>query len=187
MVGHNTNEAPFFTRPDLLSNTDLAAFIKTTYIGATQSTVDYVLNTLYPAVYDGTYPWRSPLERTFNLVSDSSFVCNTNYLNKAFNNQTYAYEFQVPPAFHGFDVPYTFYNGQGTNLSTGLIAPVAEGMQAYITNFVQTGNPNGPGVPPFPIQGKNASMNGLNVTGFTPQIDPTVNVRCTWWQKAQYY
>ncbi len=42
------------------------------------------------------------------IIQESSFVCNNFYLNTAFGNQTYAYEFQVPPAFHGFDVVSKF-------------------------------------------------------------------------------
>ena len=187
MDGHNTHEAPFFTPPNVLSNSDLSVWIKQTFAGISSQALNYIITQLYPPIYDGSKGYGSPLERTMTIIADSSFTCNNNYLNKAFKNQTYAYEFQVPPAFHGFDVPYTFYNGQGSNPSAGLFAPVAEVMQGYLTNFVANGNPNGPGLPPFPIQGMNASMNGLNLTSISPQRDPTANSRCAWWQKALYY
>ena len=187
LVGHNTNEAPSFTPPYIQSNSQLRALIDGNYPGIPTASLNYILNTLYPAVYDGTYGYRSILERLFLLIGESSFTCNTNYINKAYHNQTYAYEFEVPPALHGFDVQYTFYNGQGTSLSAGLLAPVAEAHQAYITNFVKTSNPNGPGVPNFPMQGMNASMNGLNITGIMTKRDPTSNPRCAWWQKQLVY
>lgn len=187
MVGHNAQEAPLFTPPYVTTDADVQEWAKISFPGASQQVLDYIVETLYPAVYDGSQPYSTPLERTIRITSDSAFVCNTNYINKAFKNQTYAYEFQVPPALHGLDVAYTFYQGQGTNLSAGLIAPVAEVMQGYITNFVKNGNPNGPGLPNFPVQGANSSMQGINATYIQPQMDDTANARCAWWQKALYY
>jgi carboxylesterase type B len=187
LVGHNTNEAPFFTPPYVQTNDQFRAYLQQTYPSIPVQSLDYIVNTLYPPVYDGSHGYRNILQRLFLMIGESVFTCNTNYINKAYDNATFAYEFQVPPAFHGFDVPYTFYNGQGTNISQGLFAPIAEAHQAYITNFVKSGNPNGPGVPIFPRQGKNASMNGLNYTGITTQRDPTSNPRCAWWQKALLY
>ena len=141
---------------------------------------------LYPAVFDGTYPWTNGFERTFTLIKESIFSCNTHYLNLAYDNQTYAYQFEVPPAFHGEDVAYTYYNNDG--VSASVIAPaVAQVLQGYLTNFAMTGNPNGAGLPVFPMQGTNSSMNGLNVTGVTQQMDDSANQRCNWWQKALYY
>jgi len=187
MVGHNTHEAPSFTLPIIQTDNELRAWARLVFPGISDPIVDYLVETLYPAVYDGSYPYSSPIDRIIRVVNDAAFVCNTNYMNKAFKNQTWAYEFQVPPALHGMDVSYTFYMGQGTNLSAGLIAPVAEAMQGYITNFAKNGNPNGPGLPFFPIQGANATMLGINATYIEPQTDDTSNSRCAWWQKALYY
>lgn len=187
MVGHNAQEAPFFTSPDVRTDDDLRAWVPLIYPGASDEIVDYIVETLYPAVYDGSQPYSNPIDRSILITSDVAFVCNTNYINKAFKNQTWAYEFQVPPALHGLDIPYTFYQGQGTNLSVGLIAPVAEAFQGYITNFVKNGDPNGLGLPHFPIQGTNASMQAINATYIQPQADDTANARCAWWQKALYY
>jgi acetylcholinesterase len=187
LVGHNTNEGPYFTPPFIQTNAELVAYLRQSYPTIPQSSLDYITNVLYPPIYDGTYGYRSITERVIFIITETIFTCNTNYINKAFNNQTYAYEFEVPPAFHGFDIQYTFYNGQGSDASAGLFAPIAEALQAYITNFVKYGNPNGPGVPNFPMQGMNANMNGLNVTGITTKRDPTVNPRCAWFQKSLTY
>lgn len=187
MVGHNTHETPAFAPPYVSTDADIKAWAKSFLPGISDTIADYLVTVLYPAKYDGSQTYSSPLERTFRIVSDSAFVCNTNYINKAFKNQTWAYEFQVPPALHGLDVQYTFYQGTGTNLSAGLIAPVAEAFQGYITNFAKNGNPNGPGLPFFPIQGTNATMQGINATYIQPQTDDTVNARCAWWQQALFY
>lgn len=182
MVGHNANEAPTFSPPFVSDDASLKSYITTIYPRVPVEFIDDLVTNIYPAVYDGTYPYRNGLERTFLIVSEWIFTCSTNFINKAFDNQTHAYEFQVPPAFHGQDVRYTFYEGQGDDLANGLVAAVAEVHQAYITNFIQFGDPNGPGLYPFPIQDGNASLNAWNVTGVKIERDPTVNSRCLFWQ-----
>jgi carboxylesterase type B len=185
MVGHNVNEGDSFTPPYAQNQQQTQAWVRVSYPGAPQPALDYLTDVLYPPVYDGSEGYTNGIRRAIKITTEGSFTCNTNFINRAYGNQTYAYEFQVPPALHGQDVAYTYYNGQGTNL-TGLplFAPVAEVLQGYLTNFVKTGNPNGANLPYFPMQGNNASMNGLNVSGTTTETDPTVNERCTWLQKA---
>jgi carboxylesterase type B len=182
LTGHQANEAPGFTPPYVQTNEQLADFIQLSFPDIEQEVTDYIVNDLYPDVYDGTYGYRSALERTFLVVSDSIFTCNTNYLNKAYNNKTFAYEFQVPPALHGQDVAYTFYNGQNPQV----IGEIAKVQQGYIVNFALTGDPNGAGLPIFPMQGANASMNSWNSTAVKTERDPTVNERCAWWQQGLY-
>jgi hypothetical protein len=60
-------------------------------------------------------------------------------------------------------IQYTFWNGAPTNISQDLIAPVAKNLQMYLTKFITTGDPNGGGLPYFPMQGNNASMQSINV------------------------
>lgn len=61
-------------------------------------------------------------------------------------------------------------------------------MQAYITEFAVTGNPNGrQGVPEFPVYGEESNLLDLNVTGIKVVTDDTDNERCNWWQKALYF
>lgn len=113
----------------------------------------------------------------------------------------YSYYFTVPPALHGQDVAYTYYNGPNEAV---ISKEVAIAMQKYITHFAEHGTPNEPGVPYFPIYGKNAQVQDLNVTGISQVVDPTANYRwatridgvcvtmlirgyrCDWWQKALY-
>ena len=91
-----------------------------------------------------------------------------------------------PPAYHGLDVAYTFYDDHG--VSSLVRAPnVALGLQSYITEFVQSANPNGGGTPYFPVYGTNSSVMDLGVTEFGSVTDPTANERCTFWQKALYF
>lgn len=101
---------------------------------------------------------------------------------------------------HGVDILSTFYQGQGTNLSQAIYAPVANALQTYITNFAMTGDPNTPSlssasgpIPNFPVQGNNATEMLLNYTITSPTSvvadigitrDDTVNNRCAFWQKG---
>jgi hypothetical protein len=86
------------------SNQALEAYIAQSYPGFPQPLLDYVANVLYPPKYDGSQPYNSSIERTILFVTETAFVCNTNWLNKAFGNKTYAYQFAVPPGWHGDDV-----------------------------------------------------------------------------------
>jgi acetylcholinesterase len=185
MVGHNADEGALFTPPYVTDDTTLLAYIQQAYPTIDISVARYIVKTLYPAVYDGTYPYKSGLSRTVFILSESTFTCNTNYLDRAFGNNTYAYEFSIPPALHGFDVAYTFYNGIAG--PEQVIDKIAKAMQQYITDFAQKGAPNGAGVPTFNMYGPSANEENLNVTGFMPMRDPTANARCLWWQKALYY
>ena len=59
-------------------------------------------------------------------------------------------------------------------------------MQRYFTNFVETGNPNGKGVPYFPQYGSGSVCQDLNLTFVGQMKDDAANARCTWWQKGLY-
>ncbi|KIX97854.1 uncharacterized protein Z520_06632 [Fonsecaea multimorphosa CBS 102226] len=185
MVSHMLSEGPAFTPPNVRTDDQLEDLIVTLNPETPAPAVNTIVKTLYPAIYNGSQPYTSPIERTILFVTESSFTCNAYYLNKAYGNKTYAYQFAVPPGFHGYDVQYTFYNGQPTNLTQDMVAPVAKTLQAYLTNFIMTGNPNGQGLPPFPMQGTNASMNSISTT-VTRVKDDTSNQRCAWWEKSLF-
>lgn len=143
------------------------------------SVADYITTELYPPKPDN-----NPLTRAVALVSDLGFVCNTIYLSKAFGPRTFAYEFTVPPAFHGLDVPYTYFNGPNPSVVDD---PLAVTLQKYISRFAETGDPNGPGKPHFPEVGDSSTVLDLNATEIRPlTVDEETIHRCSWWQKALY-
>lgn len=191
MLGHNADEGLLFTSPYVQNNSAFAADI----VGALPTlhgdpaTVEYITNTLYPPVFDGSQAqnYTDQIGRAAALTSELVFTCNTFYLDKAFNNNTYSYYFTVPPALHGFDIPYTYYNGNGSASSSVAVPAIAIAMQEYITHFAETGNANEAGVPFFPIYGNNATVQVLAATGISQAADPAANHRCDWWQKALYY
>lgn len=181
MAGHNTNEGVLFSPPYVKSDADIMAWMLSQYPQGAPAVGQYILDNLYPAVYDGSLGYTSPVTRVIRMVTEQIFTCNTNYMARAKGGQTYNYEFQVGAALHGSDIPYTFYNGGGV-----AYPEVATTLQGYITQFAATGNPNGPGLPTFPIQGGNFSMAGMNSTGVNIMTDDTANDRCKWWQKYLY-
>ncbi|KAF2769025.1 carboxylesterase family protein-like protein [Teratosphaeria nubilosa] len=189
MVGHNADEGLLFTSPFIQNETALTTALLTLLptLAAWPSNLKYILNTLYPPIFDGSQAmgYTNDIARTAAILSEVVFTCNTFWLDEAFGNKTYGYYFTVPPALHGEDVPYTYYNGGGTS-STVLSTVVALALQDYITTFAETGLPNKAGAPYFQVYGSNATVQDLNITGISQVVDPTANYRCDWWQKALY-
>jgi acetylcholinesterase len=182
MVGHNANEGPLFSNPSLTTTTQFSDALKASYPGIPQSSLSYIANVLYPPVFDGSYGYKNQIERQILLVSEASFTCNTYFLDLAYGNKTYAYQFSVPPAFHGFDVPFTYFNGNATTVFG--YPKIAVALQEYITSFAETGVPKAKGYMDYPIYGPNAQIANLNVTGVSKMTDPSANKRCLWWQKG---
>lgn len=184
MVGHNANEGLLFSDPRTTTESAFNSYISLQFPGISPAATAYIENVLYPAVFDGSYGYKTNFQRVVLAIADSSFTCNTNYLDRAFNNKTYAYQFAVPPALHGQDISYTFFNGP----NTAVVNPaIAVALQEYITSFATNGVPSGPGIPMFPLYGADATVVRLNATGIGEMRDPTANARCLWWQKALFY
>ncbi|KAF2263515.1 alpha/beta-hydrolase [Lojkania enalia] len=187
MVGHNSMEGPYFTAPYINSTEAIAAQVRGTYPYIPEKSLTYITETLYPAVFNGTYGYTTEYERASLLVSESVFTCNTNFLSTAFKNETYSYLFAVPPALHGFDIPYTFYTGGGTppaNLLAVSNSTVAIALQKFIISFAENGVPAAPGVVEFRMYGANATVLELNITDISEVRDTNANRRCDWWQKG---
>ncbi|KUJ09769.1 alpha/beta-hydrolase [Mollisia scopiformis] len=191
MVGHNSDEGLEFTSPFLTTEALLEANLEAVFPTADNDTITYMLDTLWPAVYDGTYPYTTLFERASLITAEVSFTCNTRYLDLAFDNLTHAYYFNVPPGLHGEDIAYTFFNSDTTTSDDGLPvnATVATTLQKYITNFAMNdcGDPNGDGLPFFPLYQSNSTTMVIGDGGIGGVItDTTANDRCGWLMQALY-
>ncbi|PVH72304.1 alpha/beta-hydrolase [Cadophora sp. DSE1049] len=188
MAGHNADEGAFFTSPYIQSNETLQSYLKSIFPFTMQQTIDYVTETLYPAVFDGSYPYRDQFSRADLIISEAIFTCNTNYLSTASGNTSYSYLFAVPPALHGQDVSYTYFTGGApSDFPLGVTnVTVATAMQQFITSFARKGRPSADGIRPFNMYGPNASVLRINTTVIDEVQDSNANTRCAWWQKALY-
>jgi cholinesterase len=186
ITGFNTHETLYFTDPDNTNNSVLISDVSTAFPDVKPSVTDFIAQTLYPPVFNGSYPYMTFFERAELVLAESAFTCNTFYLHEAFKSYapSYGYRFSVPPAYHGEDVPYTYYTGA---TSSGVNSTIALLMQRYFTRFALTGNPNKAGDVSIPTYGASAQILDLNVTGFNVILDPNDNERCRWWQKSLYY
>lgn len=188
MVGHNADEGAYFTPPYINTTERIKQQLETTFENMPTSSVDYIIDTLYPAVFDGSYPYTDNYTRASLIVSEAIFTCNTNYLSTGFNNKTYSYLFAVPPAYHSLDVAFTYYDG-------GAISPIplqvtnrtiAIALQEFITSFAENGVPEAEGIRRFNMYGPDANVLELNVTSIDEVRDSNASNRCKWWQLALY-
>ena len=186
MLGHNGDEGLLFTNPAVSNDTAYDAYLKTTFPSIQPEIATYIETVLYPPEMPGalgTTGYPDETGRVILTISESTFTCNTYYLDRAFGNKTYAYQFSVPPALHGQDVPYTFFNGPNKAVKSDATAIA---LQEYVTSFAIRGEPQVQGLPKFPLYGNDSEIINLNATSITQMVDPVANSRCLWWQKELY-
>jgi carboxylesterase type B len=182
MVGHNAQEGIGFTSPfvqdDAAFRQDIGSWMPPAK--ASVANLDYISNTLYPQIFDGSRGYTNQLDRAAAAISELLFTCHTFNLDVGFHNATYSYFFATPPAYHGQDVGYTFFTG-ATN-SSNPDERLATTMQMYFVNLARSGDPNGSGLQRFEQFGSNANMLVFNSSGIHTMRDDTANERCRWWQ-----
>jgi len=186
MIGHNVDEGLFFTSPFVFTPQTFKQNVISVSFSDSEvhDTADYILNTLYPDDLSGTYGYTNEIARADWIVTEALFACNANYLARAFGQNAFGYQFSVPPALHGDDIYYTFYEGPAATVKNDTLALA---MQDYFTNFAITGNPNGAGLPSFPNYSEGGKLLDLNLTQISIIDDVLANERCYWWQKALYF
>ena len=101
MTGHNQDEASLFIDNPLITNEpSYAAFLESliTPLANNATALNFITQTLYPPIFDGSQGYTNQTERN-NLTFSDAFVCNARFMDQAsFVPETYAYEFSVPPA-----------------------------------------------------------------------------------------
>lgn len=184
MVGFNQNDGLLFTNLTVPNDAAYRATVLSYLGNAQQDALDYIATTLYPQVFDGSYGYTTQIQRLTTTIQDLLFQCNTLFLTAAFRNQTHNYMFAVPPALHGMDVAYTFYDDEGAS-ETVFNPEVAIAMQEYFTSFSETGVPVAAGQPEFLPYGSASNLLIFNVTGVSMETEGALEGRrCAWWQKG---
>lgn len=200
MTGHALNEALGFTDPTTQNDTAFRKSVIGNFpsLAAYPDEVDYIVNTLYSPIFDGSQAqnYTTQLLRASAFNSEVSLTCSNYYLNKAFANSSYDYEFAVPPSLHvassaSIFTPTNVLRGNTTSnidwKSPLNDAQIAYAMQSYVTRFVATGNPNKDGIAEFGIYGGDDSVIVVNTTGIVGARASVANERCNFWQKGLFY
>lgn len=190
MTGHNQDEGSLFAPNTFVTNeSSYESYLKSliTPLANNATALRYITQTLYPPVFDGSQGYTNQTERN-NLTVADVFVCNARFMDQAsFTPTTYAYEFSVPPALHGTDVPYTFYDFGPV---PGVNTTVAEILQGYLTRFAETGQPNGPTLPSFGPARPGVTVQNLGSDFVGPMPDERgikqLSERCRFWQDTPY-
>ncbi|KAL6692275.1 alpha/beta-hydrolase [Trichoderma pleuroticola] len=180
LSSHTSFEGALFTDPRTIGNeTALANRLEAICPLMEEKDLDYVLNTLYPAVYDGSHPYTTSLDRNILIANEMYFATAHQALLQATiqrGTEVHAWEFSVPPAIHASDIPYTFHDG-----AAGVDPRVASIMQHAIAGFAKCGEPDAGLLGfAFPRYGKQATTVNLDINSSVTISDPTWNNRTLW-------
>lgn len=180
------SEAAPFVPPTIATDADVIAYAHQVLPSTAPEVIDELLNSVYPNVLDGTYPWTTQFGRTVVIATELNFACTARYLSTAYYGKVNAYIFGYPPGFHAGDVSYEFFNGDATQLINGvpINVTIAQNLQDTLVNFAQTRNPSVKGLPVFPEYGKDGKVLRFSEKGVEVTIDDLKNPRCDWIQKA---
>ncbi|KAI0886712.1 alpha/beta-hydrolase [Annulohypoxylon maeteangense] len=182
MVSHNTLEGLIFTKPSIKTTEDYLDMLREAMPTISNETLGFISNTLYPAVFNGTYGYTDQFQRALVTIQDSTIVCNTRYLAGAMSDRAYGIQFAVPPGIHGEETAYIFQNGA----TSGVAQNVADNLQQYIVSFVMNSVPTDVNGLRMPLYGNAAQLTSMDASGSTVVKDDTANSRCSWWQQALY-
>ena len=176
-----------FTSPWIRNENETQDVISGSIPASSEAQKALLNHTLYPPIFNkpSQFPYGSYLERATLIVSEVGFLCNGAYLARAFGGKIYNYLFDVPPAFHGDDVAYTFFDGTDSKIDANL----ALTFQEYLLNFVRRGDPNAKGLPRFEQYGPDSENWTLDIKskasgGLKRTKNPGANSRCDKWQES---
>lgn len=189
MAANNANESLYY----FIGNTSAVEprvearqmFLKDT----PQDQLDYIYNTLYPEVLDGSYGYYSEIGRDTAMQDEALFICNSVFLANAFENATHNYVFQGPPGTHGQDIAYTLYNNGAESDLAGVAvsATIAHAMQDSFLAFavgVDLGVASGTSA--WPTYGLERNIQAFSATGVVAGVDVINSTRCAYWQSAAW-
>ncbi|GKT90175.1 LOW QUALITY PROTEIN: carboxylesterase family protein [Colletotrichum tofieldiae] len=152
LVGHNANEGPLFTPPNITTASDLTSWLALEFPNLSPSQIDEILaaNPTKTGANDTRFETNGKTGLTAmdandradahqNIYAEATFVCPGYWLSAAFapNHASYHYQYSVPFASHTADI--TAYFGPSTPNQGPDIALAIRKMWG---NFVVAGNPS---------------------------------------------
>ena len=116
-------------------------------------------------------------------------------LQAATSAPIYAYEFNDPNApvpgrpttgpVHTAELPYLFLGNGGATLPAGSVA-LSNAMLGYWTNFMRSGNPNGPGLPNWPAYRTFTDVLQLVPGAVQTGVDVNAEHKCGFWNSLGF-
>lgn len=182
LASYSENDGVNFAPADILTDLDFQLYLRRLEPTIRQPAADFIVNTLYPSIYDGSQPYKSPFDRISRFTRDFLFACNPHYLAQAMD--TYVYEWAVFPALHGSDFASLQYRGPQNAGSPP--APLwHQELQDYFASFILNGTVNGPEAQTWP-KGQDASIKTFNSSNTYVREDQIVHSVCDYFQEGLY-
>ncbi|CAG9977280.1 unnamed protein product [Clonostachys byssicola] len=176
MAAHNIFEGGFFFDLAVKTDGDFDEWLKRSFPGLDGARREELMESVYPAVYDGSLGYVDMNTRQMSVWGESSIDCAFNAIAKATKDKGYAYEFSVSPGFHIQDLSFTF----GTTATAA--RPSQKSLQLAIASFVLKGVPALEGGKEFPVFGDEGLLVNITAAGAVPSVPNSVNqTRCEWW------
>jgi len=165
VIGNSARELTLFGGPD-----NARAWVKANYgDGAGRALAFYGLE-------KGGAPAVDPIlgDLADQIAADVSFRCPANWVaarHVAAGQRVWRYQLDVAapgkgPVRHGSELPFVF-----DTPPAGATDAAWPRLQAYWANFARTGDPNGPGLAPWPAYGKAAEAIAFTASGPKPTRD----------------
>ena len=184
VTADNQDESRFIGNQSIQTDADFDNWVQINFPSAPARIRQQIIDQIYPPAYNGSLPYTTPQQRSNLAVNEYLIKCNTISIAQAYGNQTYNYVFGVPPAIHAQDLAYTYTPNVAT---PGFLPIIATTLQGYLSRFVLNGNPNGKGLPSWPVYGQNAVAINFTANGVVQTQSDSANSRCAFWNQANYY
>lgn len=185
LLGHIAHEGLQYIEPAVNTSEKLAERIEVIFETMSDKEREYLLMELYPpAPQKGLY--ETEQDRGVLLFKEAVFACNNLFMSAAKKEKTYNYRFEIAPATHAQDVPYTFYHWKE---DVGLPNPqLAEEMQRLFAAFVSFGDPNKRSRvgTRWELYGDERTLATFGEDGVGVDRDELGERRCDYWQRLPF-
>lgn len=154
---HVIDEALLFLNPAIQTDADFTTYLANTWPAyARPAGIISDIEAEYPPVNSTNSPFETEVDRLSIFTGQSSFLCSTHALTKAYAGKTYNVQFAATilgqNGTHGSDIlptwynPYAVFNYSGIEIPIWLLAASSVGLsqdyQSYLVSHARTGDPN---------------------------------------------